>query len=91
MTKVVPLASWSRDQVWDYLGDHGIPHHPLYDRGYMSIGCAPCTRATQPGEQERAGRWWWESDAHKECLLHPPIEVAGAPEPAEVPARQGAV
>ena len=56
----------------------------------MSIGCAPCTRATQPGEQERAGRWWWESDTHKECLLHPPIEVAGAPEPAEVPARQGA-
>ncbi len=44
----------------------------------MSIGCAPCTRATQPGEQERAGRWWWESDTHKECLLHPPIEVTGA-------------
>ena len=62
MTKVVPLATWSRDQVWDYLRDHGIRHHPLYDRGYMSIGCAPCTRATQPGEQERAGRWWWESD-----------------------------
>jgi phosphoadenosine phosphosulfate reductase len=90
MTKVVPLASWSRDQVWDYLRDHGIRHHPLYDRGYMSIGCAPCTRATQPGEQERAGRWWWESDTHKECLLHPPIEVAGVPEPAEVSARRGA-
>ena len=90
MTKVVPLASWSRDQVWDYLRDHGIRKHPLYERGYTSIGCAPCTRATQPGEHERAGRWWWESDTHKECLLHPPIEVAGAPEPAEVPARRGA-
>ena len=90
MTKVVPLAAWSRDQVWDYLREHGIRQHPLYARGYMSIGCAPCTRATQPGEQERAGRWWWESDTHKECLLHPPIEVTGAPQPVGVPAR-GAV
>ena len=72
MTKIVPLAAWSRDQVWDYLREHGIRQHPLYARGYMSIGCAPCTRATQPGEQERARRWWWESDTHKECLLHPP-------------------
>jgi phosphoadenosine phosphosulfate reductase len=91
MTKVVPLAGWSRDQVWEYLGEHGIRHHPLYDRGFMSIGCAPCTRATRPGEQERAGRWWWESDTHKECLLHPPIEAPGAAEPDRVPARQGAV
>ncbi len=90
MTKVVPLASWTRDQVWDYLREHGIRHHPLYDRGYTSIGCAPCTRATQPGEQERAGRWWWESDTHKECLLHPPIETPPAEEPVGVPARRGA-
>jgi len=90
MTKVVPLASWSRDQVWDYLRAQGIRQHPLYERGYMSIGCAPCTRATQPGEQERAGRWWWESDTHKECLLHPPIELTGAARQEREPARRGA-
>ena len=90
MTKVVPLATWSREQVSRYLRDHAIRRHPLYHLGYMSIGCAPCTRATQPGEQERAGRWWWESDTHKECLLHPPIETSDVPEPAAVPAR-GAV
>jgi phosphoadenosine phosphosulfate reductase len=74
ITKVVPLAGWSRAQVWDYLAAQGIDHHPLYDRGYTSIGCAPCTRATHPGENERAGRWWWEGDSDKECLLHPPLE-----------------
>ena len=79
------------DQVWDYLRAQGIRHHPLYDRGYMSIGCAPCTRATQPGEQERAGRWWWESDTHKECLLHPPIELTGESQRETAPARRGAV
>jgi phosphoadenosine phosphosulfate reductase len=94
MTKVVPLATWTRDQVWDYLRAQGIRHHPLYDRGYMSIGCEPCTRATQPGEQERAGRWWWESDTHKECLLHPPIELrelAGVSRQEKEPVRRGAV
>jgi phosphoadenosine phosphosulfate reductase len=91
MTKVVPLATWSRDQVWDYLRAHGIRQHPLYARGYMSIGCAPCTRATQPGEHERAGRWWWESDTHKECLLHPPIELPGVAQEETEPARRGAV
>jgi phosphoadenosine phosphosulfate reductase len=94
MTKVVPLATWSRDQVWDYLHAHGIRQHPLYDRGYMSIGCEPCTRATQPGEQERAGRWWWESDTHKECLLHPPIELTeltGVSQQDKEPVRRGAV
>ena len=77
ITKVVPLAAWSRAQVWDYLAARGIDHHPLYDRGYTSIGCAPCTRSTQIGENERAGRWWWEGDSDKECLLHPPLETAG--------------
>jgi phosphoadenosine phosphosulfate reductase len=91
MTKVVPLATWSRDQVWDYLRAHGIRQHPLYARGYMSIGCAPCTRATQPGEHERAGRWWWESDTHKECLLHPPVELPGVAQEETEPARRGAV
>ncbi len=74
ITKVVPLAGWSRAQVWDYLAARSIDHHPLYDQGYTSIGCAPCTRATQAGENERAGRWWWEGDSDKECLLHPPLE-----------------
>jgi phosphoadenosine phosphosulfate reductase len=74
ITKVVPLAGWTRAQVWDYLGTHDIDHHPLYDQGYTSIGCAPCTRATEAGQSERAGRWWWEGDSDKECLLHPPLE-----------------
>jgi len=78
ITKVVPLAGWSRAQVWDYLDSHALEHHPLYDRGYTSIGCAPCTRATKAGENERAGRWWWEGASDKECLLHPPLE--GGPE-----------
>ena len=74
ITKIVPLAAWSRSDVWDYLAGHGISHHPLYDLGYTSIGCAPCTRATSPGEDERAGRWWWESGRSKECGIHPGLE-----------------
>jgi thioredoxin-dependent adenylylsulfate APS reductase len=70
IAKVAPLVAWSRDQVWDYIRRHDVPHHALYDQGYTSIGCAPCTRATAPGEDERAGRWWWEQDAVKECGLH---------------------
>jgi len=73
ITKVVPLAGWSREEVWDHLAAQGIEAHPLYERGYTSIGCAPCTRATAPGENERAGRWWWEGNSDKECLLHPPL------------------
>jgi thioredoxin-dependent adenylylsulfate APS reductase len=71
LTKVAPLAAWSKDQVWAYIRDNELPYHSLYDLGYTSIGCAPCTRATAPGEDERAGRWWWESaDEVKECGLH---------------------
>ena len=70
ITKVAPLATWSKAQVWDYIRDHDLPYHSLYDHGYTSIGCAPCTRATSPGEDERAGRWWWELDGVKECGLH---------------------
>ncbi|MGA7986824.1 MAG: phosphoadenylyl-sulfate reductase [Candidatus Dormiibacterota bacterium] len=76
ITKVVPLAGWTREEVWDYLSARGIEAHPLYARGYTSIGCAPCTRATAPGEGERAGRWWWEGNSDKECMLHPPLESA---------------
>ena len=70
ITKVAPLAGWSRADVWAYLDRHQVPRHPLYARGYTSIGCAPCTRATRPGEDERAGRWWWELDSTRECGLH---------------------
>jgi phosphoadenosine phosphosulfate reductase len=70
LIKVAPLASWSKAQVWDYIHEHDLPYHALYELGYTSIGCAPCTRATTEGEDERAGRWWWEEDEVKECGLH---------------------
>lgn len=70
IAKIAPLAGWSKAQVWDYIRSHDIPYHSLYDHGYTSIGCAPCTRATTRGEDERAGRWWWEANEVKECGLH---------------------
>jgi phosphoadenosine phosphosulfate reductase len=70
MTKIAPLAAWTKDQVWAYIRGHDLPYHPLYERGYTSIGCEPCTRATVAGEDERAGRWWWEQGEVKECGLH---------------------
>lgn len=68
--KINPLADWSHQQVWDYIHKHHIPYNKLYDRGYTSIGCAPCTRPIQAGEDIRAGRWWWESPETRECGLH---------------------
>lgn len=68
--KINPLAAWSEAQVWDYAKQQRIPVNRLHSRGYPSIGCAPCTRAIQPGEHPRAGRWWWENPEHKECGLH---------------------
>ena len=70
IAKVAPLAAWTRDQVWAYIREHELDYHELYDRGYSSIGCAPCTRAVEQWEDERAGRWWWEQSAVKECGLH---------------------
>jgi thioredoxin-dependent adenylylsulfate APS reductase len=70
LTKIAPLAAWSKDHVWAYIRDNELPYHSLYDAGYTSIGCAPCTRATSAGEDERAGRWWWEENEVKECGLH---------------------
>jgi len=70
LSKIAPLAAWSKDQVWAYIRENELPYHSLYDLGYTSIGCAPCTRATTPGEDERAGRWWWEQNEVKECGLH---------------------
>lgn len=68
--KICPLAEWTSQQVWDYIRDNDIPYHPLHDKSYPSIGCAPCTRAIQPGQDIRAGRWWWEQPEQKECGLH---------------------
>lgn len=71
IVKVNPLADWTTAQVFDYLRDNGVPTNRLHAMGYPSIGCAPCTRAVKPGEDERAGRWWWEDPSSKECGLHP--------------------
>ena len=70
LVKINPLADWTHDDVWKYIREHNVPYNALHDRGYPSIGCAPCTRAIQPGEHERAGRWWWEHPETKECGLH---------------------
>ncbi len=70
MQKFNPLADWSEEDVWHYLRSNNVPYNPLHDKGYPSIGCEPCTRAIQPGEDVRAGRWWWESPDSKECGLH---------------------
>ena len=68
--KINPLADWTERQVWDYIKINKIPYNHLHDLGYPSIGCAPCTRAVKPGEDIRAGRWWWENPENKECGLH---------------------
>src|SRR5206468_2344369 len=63
LIKINPLAEWTSDDVWAYIKTYGVPNNALHDRGYPSIGCAPCTRAVEPGEDSRAGRWWWESSS----------------------------
>jgi len=70
LLKINPLADWSAEEVWTYIRGNDVPYNALHDRGYPSIGCAPCTRAVAAGEDIRAGRWWWESPVHKECGLH---------------------
>jgi phosphoadenosine phosphosulfate reductase len=70
LVKVNPLFDWSEADIWAYIKKHNVPYNALHDKGYPSIGCAPCTRAVKPGEDVRAGRWWWESPEHKECGLH---------------------
>lgn len=72
--KLNPLATWSSAQVWAYIHEFDVPYNELHERGFVSIGCEPCTRAVLPNQHERAGRWWWEDAADKECGLH-----AGAP------------
>jgi phosphoadenosine phosphosulfate reductase len=70
LVKFNPLAHWTSRQVWAYIREHDVPYNALHDRGFVSIGCEPCTRPTNPGEHERAGRWWWEEETMKECGLH---------------------
>lgn len=68
--KYNPLINWSSAQVWEYIRSNGVPYNTLHDRGFVSIGCEPCTRPTGPGQHEREGRWWWEEETKKECGLH---------------------
>jgi thioredoxin-dependent adenylylsulfate APS reductase len=70
IVKISPLADWSSHDVEGYIRRHDVPVHPLYAKGFPSIGCGPCTRATFDCEDQRAGRWWWEQDAEKECGIH---------------------
>lgn len=70
LTKFNPLANWSSSQVWDYIRALNVPFNTLHEQGFISIGCEPCTRAVQPGQHERIGRWWWEDATKKECGLH---------------------
>ena len=77
IVKLNPLAEWTEDEVWEYVRERELPYNTLYDKGYSSIGCAPCTRAVAPGEPSRSGRWWWESNAPKECGIHCAVESGG--------------
>jgi phosphoadenosine phosphosulfate reductase len=70
LIKFNPLANWSSKQVWDYIRENNVPYNKLHEKGYVSIGCEPCTKPTLPGQHEREGRWWWEDATKKECGLH---------------------
>jgi len=70
LMKFNPLADWDEEQVWAYIHERKVPYNALHERGYPSIGCEPCTRAIRPGEDIRAGRWWWEARDGKECGIH---------------------
>lgn len=70
IVKINPLADWDNDMVWSYIKHNDVPYNKLHDKGYPSIGCEPCTRAVEPNEDPRSGRWWWESSTLKECGLH---------------------
>jgi phosphoadenosine phosphosulfate reductase len=83
IVKVNALADWEGDEVTAYNEENGVPVHPLYAKGYTSFGCAPCTRPIQLGENDRAGRWWWETGAPKECGIHCPIETGSFEHEAE--------
>ena len=76
--KVSPILDWTEEQIWQYIRARKLPYNSLHDRQYPSIGCQPCTRAIQPGESRRAGRWWWEQPESRECGLHPRVRHAAA-------------
>lgn len=78
IVKLNPFADWTLDRVWAYVREHEVPYHELFDHGYSSIGCAPCTRPVGPGEPERAGRWWWEGSTDKECGIHCSVQLLGS-------------
>jgi phosphoadenosine phosphosulfate reductase len=78
IVKLNPLADWSDEQVWAYVREHNVPVNRLHARGYPSVGCDPCSRAVQPGEDLRAGRWWWENADTRECGLHVDEERDGS-------------
>ena len=84
LEKFNPLAAWTEAEIWEYIRAQRVPYNRLYDQGYRSIGCAPCTRPVMAGEDVRAGRWWWEEAGHKECGLH--ITPDGRVVRAKVPA-----
>jgi phosphoadenosine phosphosulfate reductase len=95
LQKFSPLLDWSLSEVWAYLKQFDVPYNALHDKGYASIGCAPCTRAITPGEDIRAGRWWWEDPEIKECGLHPggrssSISFSSLKKPAGQQAEDGA-
>lgn len=75
LIKYHPIFNWTQEEVKIYIRENNIPYNPLHDKGFPSIGCAPCTRAVQPGEDFRAGRWWWEDSTKRECGLHTHNEV----------------
>jgi thioredoxin-dependent adenylylsulfate APS reductase len=77
IVKISPLADWTEQEVWKYIKDENVPTHPLYELGYKSLGCAPCTRPVPEGMDGRSGRWWWETNAPKECGMHCSIETGG--------------
>ena len=89
IVKVNPVADWSSEDIWDYIRKNEVPYHELFDHGYTSIGCAPCTRAVEPGESERAGRWWWEGETDKECGIHCSVGLLGTKSDAERAAEEG--
>jgi thioredoxin-dependent adenylylsulfate APS reductase len=91
IVKVNPLADWTLDRVRRYIDEHDVPYHELFDQGYTSIGCEPCTRAVPPGEPERAGRWWWEQDTDKECGIHCSVQLLGTKSDSEREAERAGV
>jgi phosphoadenosine phosphosulfate reductase len=78
IARISPLLDWTHEEVWEYIRAKKLPYNPLHDQGYPSIGCAPCTRAVEPGEDSRSGRWWWENSNSKECGLQPRVRTPTA-------------